>query len=126
MQLNYSNYGHIKNSNSIVALSPQMKKGIVAKKIDSKKIAIIPNSSDLEKFCLDKNSALNFRNRRKWLKNRPLLLYAGTFGKVNDLSYAVKLAKSLMMQNSEIRILLIGDGAEKKKISRRSKKKWCL
>jgi glycosyltransferase involved in cell wall biosynthesis len=111
-----------KNSNSIVALSPQMKKGIVAKKIDSKKIAIIPNSSDLEKFCLDKNSALNFRNRRKWLKNRPLLLYAGTFGKVNDLSYAVKLAKSLMMQNSEIRILLIGDGAEKKKLVEEAKR----
>ena len=41
-----------KHSNSIVALSPQMKKGIVSKKIDAKKIAVIPNSSDLDKFEL--------------------------------------------------------------------------
>ena len=111
-----------KNSNSIVALSPQMKKGIIAKKIDPKKIAVIPNSSDLEKFSFDKKLALNFRNRRQWLKNRPLLLYTGTFGKVNALDYTIKLAKSLMMQNSEIRILLIGDGAEKKKLVKEAKK----
>ena len=111
-----------KNSNSIVALSPQMKKGIIAKKIDPKKIAVIPNSSDLEKFSFDKKLALNFRNRRQWLKNRPLLLYTGTFGKVNALSYTIKLAKSLMIQNSEIRILLIGDGAEKNKLVEEAKK----
>ena len=111
-----------KHSNSIVALSPQMKKGIIKKKIDPKKIAVIPNSSDLEKFVLNKKSALSFRNRRHWLKNRPLLVYTGTFGKVNNLSYAVKLAKLLMMQNSDIRILLIGEGAEKKKIIEEAKK----
>lgn len=111
-----------KHSNSIVALSPQMKKGIVSKKIDAKKIAVIPNSSDLDKFSCNKKLSLNFRNKRYWLKDRPLLLYTGTFGKVNSLSYAVKLAKSLLIQNSQIRILLIGEGAEKKKIIEEAKK----
>ena len=39
-----------KNSSSIVALSPEMKKGIISKKIASNKVAVIPNSSDLSKL----------------------------------------------------------------------------
>jgi len=66
--------------------------------------------------------AFNFRQKRPWLKNRPLLVYGGAFGKVNSLSYAVKLAKALIKQNPEIRILLIGDGIEKKKLIEDAKK----
>ncbi len=111
-----------KNSSAIVALSPEMKKGIISKKIDTNKVAIIPNSSDLEKFEYNEKLAIDFRLKRPWLKNRPLLVYAGTFGKVNDLSYAVRLAKALIKQNTEIRILLIGDGFEKQKLIAEAKK----
>jgi len=111
-----------KSSISIVALSPEMKKGIIAKKIDTKKIATIPNSSDLELFKFDEKLALDFRSKRPWLNKKPLLLYTGTFGRVNDLVYVVRLAKALKKQNSEIRILLIGDGFEKEKIIEEAKK----
>lgn len=111
-----------KSSNSIVTLSPEMKKGIVKKKIDPKKIAIIPNSSDLERFIFDKKLALKFRKKRPWLQKRPLLIYTGAFGKVNALNYTIKLAKELLRTKSEIRILLIGDGAEKKKLVEDAKK----
>ena len=111
-----------KKSSSIVVLSPEMKKSIISKKINSKKIAIIPNSSDLKIFKSNKKLAFNFRNKRPWINTKPLLLYAGSFGKVNDLSYVVKLAKALINQNSQIRILLIGDGLEKKKLIEDAKK----
>lgn len=110
------------NAKSIIALSPEMKKGIISKKVDPKKIAVIPNSSDLEKFKFNKELAFDFRSKRPWLKNRPLLVYAGAFGRVNNLSYAVFLAKALIKQNSEIRILLIGEGSEKKKLIEEAKK----
>jgi len=112
-----------KKSKFIVALSPDMKKSIVSKDIDSKKIIVIPNSSDLETLSFDTELANNFRKERSWLKNRPLILYAGAFGLVNDLSYAVYLADTLIRQNSDIRILLVGDGGEKKKIIQMAKKK---
>jgi glycosyltransferase involved in cell wall biosynthesis len=111
-----------KNSSSIIALSPEMKEGIIKKKIDPKKIAIIPNSSDLEKFEFNEKLAFNFRHERHWLKNRPLLVYAGTFGRVNNLTYAIELAVELKKQKSEIRILLIGDGYEKKQLIEDAKK----
>ena len=111
-----------KNSSSIVALSPEMKKGIISKNVDPKKIAVIPNSCDLKDFEFNENLASIFRQKRSWLKNRPLLVYTGTFGQVNDLSYAIRLAKALIEQNSEIRILLIGDGSEKKNLIKDAKK----
>ena len=111
-----------KNSTSIIVLSPEMKKKIISKKINLKKIAIIPNSSDLKEFEFDKKLALNFLHKRPWLKNRPLLLYAGAFGLVNDLSYVIRLAKALQEQKSEVRILLIGDGLEKRKLIEDAKK----
>ena len=111
-----------KNAKSLVALSPEMKIGIIKKKIDAKKIAVIPNSSDIKKFDLDEKLVSNFRSKRHWLKNRPLLVYAGTFGIVNDVSYAIYLAKALKKQNSEFRILLIGEGSQKKKLIEEAKK----
>lgn len=105
-----------KNSNSIVALSPEMKEGIISKHIESKKIAVIPNCSDLEDFRYNQKLAHNFREKRTWLKNNPLLVYAGAFGKVNDLSYVIRLAEALIKKNSKIKILLIGEGREKKQL----------
>ena len=115
-----------KNSSSIVALSPEMKKGIVSKKVASNKVAVIPNSSDLKQFEYNEKLSNNFRLSRPWLKNNPLLLYTGTFGKVNDLSYAVRLAHELQKIDSKIKILLIGDGFEKEKLISDAKKKGVL
>lgn len=105
-----------KNSQAIIALSPDMKNGVISKNIPSNKIAVIPNCSDLKNFEHNEDLAKKFRQSRKWLGNRPLLVYTGTFGKVNDLSYAVSLSKALLKQNSNIRILLIGEGLEKEKL----------
>jgi glycosyltransferase involved in cell wall biosynthesis len=111
-----------KYSNAIITLSPEMKDGIVKKKVDKKKIAIIPNSSDIEMFKSDEKLAKNFRYKRPWLKNRPLLVYTGAFGQVNDLSYLIRLSEELIKCNSQIKILLLGDGFEKEKLIATAKK----
>ena len=111
-------YRHAK---SIITLSPTMKEGIISKEVHSSKIAVIPNSCDISNFKYNKILAENFRKKRTWLGNKPLLVYAGTFGKVNDLSYAVRLAAALKKQNSDVRILLIGDGVERQKLIKEAK-----
>lgn len=112
-----------KYAKTIVALSPAMKEGIICKKINSKKIAVIPNSSDLKNFEYNKKSEFNFRRQRPWLKNNPLLVYAGTFGKINNVQYAVKLAEVLKKRNSNIKILLIGDGIDRDDLINQAKQK---
>lgn len=102
-----------RHSAAVVALSPGMKAGIVSAGFSSKKIAVIPNSSDNTEFTFNASSEKAFRKSRQWLGDRPLLCYAGTFGKVNGVGYAVSLAKALRERNSDICILLVGDGAER-------------
>ena len=48
----------------------------------------------------------------------PLLIYAGTFGMVNGVSYLVDLASQLMAINSNVKVLLVGTGSERDSILR--------
>lgn len=102
-----------KNSSSIVALSPGMKEGVVKTGYPASNVAVIPNSSDNFEFKYDSKLALAFRSSRAWLNNSPLLVYTGTFGKVNGVGYLIDLAKELKKLDSDIKILLVGDGQER-------------
>lgn len=101
------------NSAAVVALSPGMKEGVVKTGYPANQVAVIPNSSDNLEFQHNPEAAQQFRAARSWLGHSPLLVYTGTFGKVNGVAYTVKLAQELKRINSEIKILLVGDGAEK-------------
>jgi glycosyltransferase involved in cell wall biosynthesis len=105
-----------RNSSAVVALSPGMKQGVVNAGYPPSNIAVIPNSSDNLEFRFDPGAANTFRAKRSWLDDRPLLVYAGTFGRVNGVGYLVDLAKALFTLGSDIRLLLVGDGAECKSI----------
>ncbi len=102
-----------KNAAVVVALSPGMKEGVVRTGFPANKVAVIPNSCDNAEFKYDSDAATAFRAERKWLGDKPLLVYAGTFGKVNGVGYMVELAKTLVSRGSDIRVLLVGDGAER-------------
>jgi glycosyltransferase involved in cell wall biosynthesis len=104
------------NSQSVVALSPGMKEGVVKTGYPASKVAVIPNSSDNKDFFYGIEGVDNFRKKRDWLGDRPLLVYTGTFGKINGVDYMVELAKELLSLGSDIRILLVGDGAEREAI----------
>lgn len=101
-----------KNSDSIIALSPGMRDGIVKAGYSYNKIAVIPNSSDNELFEVSSSLVENFRSKFDWLGKRKLVVYTGTFGIINGVSYLVDLAEKVYKLDSEIRFLLIGAGAE--------------
>lgn len=104
------------NSSAVIALSPGMKEGVVQAGYSADKVAVIPNSSDNTEFKYNSQAAHEFRAVRPWLEDKPLLVYTGTFGKVNGVGYMVDLAKALNTLNSNIRILLVGDGAERSQV----------
>lgn len=101
-----------KNSDSIIALSPGMRDGIVKAGYLYNKIAVIPNSSDNELFEIDSSLVNGFRYKFDWLGERKLVVYTGTFGIINGVSYLVDLAEKVYALDSEVRFLLIGSGAE--------------
>ena len=110
-----------KNSSAIIALSPGMKEGIIKTGYPANQVAVIPNSSDNKEFMPNLEKAKKIRNDRSWLGSSPLLIYTGTFGKINGVGYMVELAQELKKLNSNIKILLVGDGAEKDLVVSRAK-----
>ena len=100
------------NSEAVVALSPGMRAGVVKTGYPSNRVATIPNSCDND-FFKSGDMAITFRKERPWLGERPLLIYGGTFGKINGVTYLVEIAKRLYEISPEIRILLVGDGIER-------------
>ncbi|MCF2908847.1 glycosyltransferase family 4 protein [Pseudoalteromonas sp. DL2-H2.2] len=109
-----------KNSKAVIALSPGMKEGVVRAGYPESNVAVIPNSSDNKEFLYSETDAAKFRAKRPWLGNRPLLVYTGTFGKINGVAYMAELAKALLSINSEIRILLVGSGFDKELVESRA------
>lgn len=101
-----------RNSDAIVALSPGMRDGVVDCGYPGHKVAVIPNSSDNELFTVPAEMGAYFREQRYWLGNRPLLVYAGTFGHVNGAAYLVRIAQKLLINAPEVRVLMIGGGIE--------------
>src|SRR5699024_11682387 len=66
----------------------------------SAQVATIPNSSDNVEFAHNEAAAREFRDARPWLGDRPLLVYTGTFGKINGVRYLAKDRKSTRLNSS--------------------------
>lgn len=102
-----------KNSEAIIALSPGMLEGI--KKIvgTKKKSYLIPNSCDISIFSsIDRVEAKSFLLELGLPESRKVVLYAGTFGRINGVNYLVNLASQMALVDSTICFLLVGDGLE--------------
>ncbi len=96
-----------KKASTIVPLSIGMDNDIKERYPNDKSV-VIPNISELNRFShIEKTVDIGFPADKR------ILLYAGTFGNVNGLSYVVKLAEKTWPIDQNICYYLIGDGKEK-------------
>lgn len=95
----------------VVALAPGMGDEIIASGYPAEHVSIIPNGCDLDAFSKS-IQAQGLRQQYDWLGNRPLLVFAGTFGLVNGMTYLVRLADAVFRLDPEIRIAAVGAGRE--------------
>lgn len=105
-----------RNAAHIVALSPDMKQGIVQTHYPADRVHIIPNSADLELFTVPPTAGQEFRQRFEWLQDRPLVVYTGTLGLINGVDYLARLAAATHALMPEARFLVVGEGKEKTKV----------
>ncbi|WNG58567.1 glycosyltransferase family 4 protein [Archangium gephyra] len=96
----------------IVALSPGMKAGVAAAGVSPEKITVIPNLCDPERFQVPASAGEAFRRKYPWLGERPMVLYAGTLGMVNDVGYLVRVAADVLKRDPEVRFVIMGQGRE--------------
>lgn len=105
-----------RNAQHIVALSPDMAQGIAQSGYPRHRINVVTNSADLDVFEPSESRAATFREAHPELGNRPIVLYAGTLGRVNDVGYAVDLARACKDRGLDASFVIIGDGAEAERI----------
>lgn len=105
-----------RRSAAIVALSPGMRDGIVKTGYPENQVEIIPNAADLDLFDVPDAAGRDFRDRHDWLGDRPMVLYGGTFGFMNGVTYLAKLAAAMKALDPDVRFVAIGSGAEKDKV----------
>lgn len=97
-----------KASKKIVALSPGMRDGVV--KVDpSAEVTIVPNASDVQLFSRTQEERAAFRAEQGWGEEETVIVYAGGFGYVYELEWAVELAAKLKDDN--VRFILLGAGS---------------
>lgn len=102
-----------KSADSVVALSPGMRDG-VAKVAANKRIAVIPNASDIEIFNKSDDERAAFRLAHQWSDGEMIIMYAGGFGPTYQLDWVIRLAAAV--KDTNIRFLLVGDGKDSEKL----------
>lgn len=107
-----------RHSARIVALSPGMKDGIVATGYPAAQIAVIPNSCDSDLFDVDSTAGKEVRSRLPWLGDRQLVVYTGTLGRINGVSYLARLAAAMRSRDPEVRFLVVGSGSDEPNVRR--------
>lgn len=101
---------------AIVPLSIDMKKSILLRypALATKPIIVIENIAEVNRF----QDGVEKVDLKELMGKEPrfTVLYAGTFGKVNDLGYVLSLASKTLEVDPSIVYLLIGNGSEKNDI----------
>ena len=98
-------------SSEVVALSPSMSDGVkeVAPK---KRVTVIPNASDFERFDVPAEQRAAFRKEQGW-GDDVVAVYAGGFGMSYQLEWLVDLAAQLRRDGVEnVRFVLLGQGSD--------------
>jgi glycosyltransferase involved in cell wall biosynthesis len=107
-----------RSSARIIALSPGMADGVVANGYPRERIEVIPNACDIELFA---GSAPELDPGFLPPGEGPLVVYAGTFGRVNGVGYLVEMAAAMARLNPSVRFLLVGDGRELEAVTQRAR-----
>ncbi len=100
----------------VIALSPDMRQGVIRTGYPEDKTSIIPNMASPDVFDVSTRDAAEFRDRYGIDRDAPVLLYAGTLGRINGVGYMARLAREAMKIDPGIVFLVLGDGKEEEEI----------
>jgi len=106
-----------KNAARVVALSPGMAAGVEAAGYPKSRIAIVPNSSDLDFFQRDLVRGGAFRRQLGIEADKILVGYVGTLGRINGAGFLVRLA-AILQSDSRFSFVIVGDGQEREQLEK--------
>lgn len=118
MRLEESAY---RNASHVIALSPGMADGVAKTGYPRQKITVIPNNCNIERFQGHIANIEETLDSHPYLRDKRIILYAGTLGVINGVGYLVDIAAELRALDPSVTFLVIGDGKEKPAIEERAR-----
>ncbi len=94
----------------IVPLSPDMSRYIAGLGISASKITTLLNGTDLDLAARATPAAVAELRRAHGLEGQQVVLYAGTFGRANDMPTVVAAAEALVAAEPAVTFLFLGHG----------------
>ncbi len=94
----------------IVPLSPDMTRYVTGLGIAPEKVTTVLNGTDLALAARATPAAVAALRRAEGLEGQRLVLYAGTFGRANDIATLVAAAETLVAAEAAVTWLFLGDG----------------
>jgi glycosyltransferase involved in cell wall biosynthesis len=104
------------NSAAVIALSPGMAEGVVRTGYPPEKVVMVPNAADLESFRRDPAAGRGFRRGHGIAEDKILVAYSGTLGRINGVSYLVRVAAELK-DDPRFVFVTVGDGQERELVA---------
>jgi glycosyltransferase involved in cell wall biosynthesis len=105
-----------RNAKKIIALSPGMRDGVIAKGVPADKVVVIPNMADTDSFGPHVDPT-PFRLQHD-LQDKFVVGYSGAMGFINGCG-AILDAANRLKHRPDIVFLLIGDGNERPEMEKR-------
>lgn len=107
-------YAH---ADRIVVVSPAFKQRLIEDwRVSAHKIFVVENGVETEVFAPSSDSATSELRKRLNAENKFLASYIGTMGNAHGLETLLDAAAQLQLQNADVLLLLIGEGADKDRI----------
>ena len=108
-------------ADAIIALSEGMKNEIKKIILKEDKISVITNFCDNKRFRINKISGITFRKNELKINDEPLIVYAGSFGIINNAIYLIDIAYESRKLGYNTKFLLAGGGFQKKLAIKKAK-----
>ena len=99
-----------RSARHILPLSPDMAAYITSLGIAADKVTTVLNGTDLDLAARATPAAVAALRRAEGLEGQRVVLYAGTFGRANDLPTVVAAAEALVAAAADVTWLFLGDG----------------
>jgi len=100
----------LKNAGSVIALTESMKKKL--QEIYARDMFVVPNGIDLKKFDTDLEKKMCVKKTKK------VILFIGRLHAVKGVRYLIEAMKIIQNEDSEIKLMLVGDGKDRTKLQK--------
>ena len=111
----------------VVALAPGMAEEVARTGYPPERIDVIPNGCDNDIFgTMPTDGAEALAEYTVWLGDHPLILFAGTLGKANNVGYLADVAAAMLARDPDVRFVIIGAGADRDAIAAHAAKRGVL